>query len=112
MAFFSKFITLKPIKKWFSKNVVFGIITPNGWIGKPYDNHNKLSSIRYIENKVLIEINGTQTFHITRPFKSSKVDDNLIISDFKKLEHYYEFISEPRCKVYDAGALTFVSLKY
>jgi hypothetical protein len=111
MAFITNFLTLKPIKKWFSKNVVFGIITPDGWIGRPFDNHNKLSSLEYIENKVFIGVNGTQTFQITRPFKISKADDNLIISDFNKLEHYYEFLSKPRCKVYDTGVLTFAMLK-
>jgi hypothetical protein len=112
MEIITKFLTLKSIKKWFSKNVVFGIITPDGWIGRPFDNHNKLSSLEYVENMVQIEVNGTCTFQITRPFKLSKVDNNLIISDFKKLEHYYEFLSKPRCKVYDTGVLTFVTLKY
>ena len=111
MEFIRRFLTLKPIKKWFSKNSTFGIITPNGWIGRPYDNHHQLSSIEYSENKVLIKIKGGHIFIVTQPLKLSKLDNNLTIAGFNKLEHKYEFLSKPRCNIYESGEMTFVKLR-
>ena len=99
------------MKNWFAKNEVFGITLPDGWFGRPYDNHHRLTLIDDRKNKLLVEVDEQLFFLITKPVKCSVLDGNLVISDFKQVTFDRQSYGDmkPHCKVYDSGELTFVA---
>jgi hypothetical protein len=102
------------MEKWFEQNEVFGLKLPDGWFGRPYDNHHRITLLEDRKHKLLIEVDEQLFFLITKPIKCSHVDGDLVISDFKQVTFDRQGYGDmkPHCKVYDTGALTFVALKY
>jgi len=102
------------MEKWFDKNDVFGLKLPDGWFGRPCDNHYRLTLLEDRKHRLLIEVDDELFFLITKPVKCSYVDGNLVISNFKQVTFDRQGYGDmkPHCKVYGIGLLTFVVLKY
>jgi hypothetical protein len=112
MGFLFETSTVKPMKKWFAKNKVFGLILPEGWFGRPYDNNHRLTLLEERKNKLIVEVDEQLYFLLTKPLECSIVDGNLVISNFQQLTFDRQSYGDmqPYCKVYASGELTFVDL--
>ena len=107
---------MEKIKEWFDKNKTFGLKTPEGWYGRPYDNHHNLSGLFNSNNRIIIETDELNLFVITQSSELmiSIEENDLVINNFKTLVWdlltYIDLKSE--IKIFKDGELRFVSYNY
>lgn len=106
-------------KSWFeaAAKSCFGLILPNGWLGRPYDNQHFLNEFRISDSEVYFRFDKVREIKIVKPRKSlvSKDDSgrtNLLISEFEKIEFtwipYGEEGKRPEIQVFHRGELALV----
>lgn len=103
---------IKIIKRWFESVRSCGVVTPNGWFGRPYDNQHRLTDCR-IERKVLIiELDNRLLLQFHGEVYVKNLDDELIFSDFTMcIFEWKEYVSNlSRREEYDSGSVKLIKM--
>lgn len=103
------------ITDWFDANKSGGLILPDGWWLKPYDNFYRLTFIEVRPIKTILELEGKSLLIFTSLTSASVEPDTgqLLLSDFVQLVFDYEdprFArdAKPALKSYLDGIVRFV----
>jgi hypothetical protein len=102
-------------EKWMNRcqKVHFGIILPDGWMGRPYDALHKINSYEWVGNQISILFNTTRTINVSgsnvkcRIERVGEMNEELIIYDFDEFEIRAANEAKP-LYVYRSGELTIV----
>lgn len=70
------------LEKWFKRTGGGGLILPDGWFGRPYDNFHQLTYIKSRPQKVLIELDEKLYLIITKPTSTEEKGNELILAGF------------------------------
>ena len=59
------------------KKEAFGLILPDGWLGRPYDNQHRVKNISTSNNQITIVFDDIREIHVTNPktFELTSLND-------------------------------------
>lgn len=98
------------VQKWFNKTGGGGLVLPDGWYGRPYDNLHRLTDIKSVGNVLRIELDDRLVLDFQKPITARIVDSNLLIEGFENLLFdWQEYGSnEKHSTNYSSGVVSFV----
>lgn len=101
---------VETIRNWFERTQGGGVILPDGWFGRPYDNFHQLSYIELRPHKLLLELDN-QLFFMFTELSGVKIEPSrLIFFDFAQLvfdwQEYGSFL--PHASIYKSGYVEIV----
>lgn len=70
------------LERWFQRTGGGGLILPDGWFGRPYDNIHQLTYLKSRPRKVLIELDEQLYLIITEPTSAVDKDNELTLAGF------------------------------
>ena len=99
------------ITEWFSRVKRAGLVLPDGWFGRPYDNIFHLSYVKQRPHKLIIELDDQWLLVMTDVGGISVRDDLLSLEGFVQLVFDWQQMDnlQPHVKVFNSGTLRFVS---
>ena len=102
------------VRQWFAKEHGGGLILPDGWFGRPYDNQHQLTLIKHEDNTLTLVLDSRLMlmFEGLRGVKFQGHD--LVLSEFTKLHcefHSYDDAGSQHKTQYSDGEVKFVSLR-
>jgi hypothetical protein len=106
-------------KSWFeaAAKSCFGLILPNGWLGRPYDNQHLIEEFRISNSEISFRFDKLRKIKIHKPgtvlvSKDDSDRTNLLVSEFEKVEFtwipYGAEGKQPEVRVFDRGELVLV----
>ena len=97
------------IQSFLSKEKFFGLILPDSWFGKPYDNGHEVTWLEERENKLIIELDNQLYLIFTKPVVYEIVGKELIFSQFKQLVFDWQGYGDmtPHNNIYSKGTVKF-----
>ncbi|WP_152541195.1 hypothetical protein [Kallotenue papyrolyticum] len=98
------------IKTWFDQTGGGGLILPDGWFGRPYDNKHILTYLEARPHKVLLELDDLLLLIFTE-LRTARIEGSLLIlTDFVQcVFDWQEYGSlEPHTTVYQEGTVKFI----
>ena len=98
------------ILEWFKNVKACGLILPDGWFGRPYDNLHRLSFIEVRPHKLLLELDNQLLLIFTDVSKVYIENSELILEDFAQcVFDWQEYGSlSPHVEVYKSGVVKLV----
>ena len=102
----------KKIQQWFSKTWGGGLILPDGWFGKPYDNIYQLTQLdEKVGDLRLVLDDGQLTLHFFGEVQLVIGENEIEFYDFDWLEFYWNAhgASKPQRDTYDSGSIKIVA---
>lgn len=103
---------IKIIKDWFQNNSGGGLVTPDGWFGRPYDNIHMLTYLEVRPNKVILELDE-QLYLIFTNLKSVYTKDNdLCFEEFSQCVFDWQGYGDlkPNASLFRSGTIKIVAL--
>ncbi|MSP13841.1 MAG: hypothetical protein EXR62_12905 [Chloroflexi bacterium] len=100
------------ILRWFQIARVGGLVLPDGWFGRPYDNTHQLTHLEIWSHKLLIELDD-QLLLIFTDIKKVRIENSeLLLTDFVQLVFdYQEYVNlSPHARVYKDGEVRLIPL--
>lgn len=99
------------VEKWFQRTGGGGLILPDGWFGRPYDNIHQLIYIESRPKKVIIELDGQLYLIITEPTSALEKDNELTLSGFTQcVFDWAEYgLRAVHCAIYKSGDVKFLA---
>lgn len=100
------------VEEFFAKHSAAGLVLPNGWFGRPYDNLHRLTACTAARHAVRVELDG----QLTLTFEGAGIEavrdrDSLTVRGFTKL--VWEWLSygppEGHREVFADGDVAFVA---
>ena len=100
----------KEIESYIEEINSFGLVLPNGWFGRPFDNCHEMTWLEEKDNKLIIELDKQLYLIFTKPVSCTKQENDLIISNFKQLVFDYQGYGDmkPYCKIFKNGEVKLV----
>jgi hypothetical protein len=100
------------IVAWFARQKGAGVVLPDGWFGRPYDNMHELTFLELRPHKLIIELDNQLLLTLTEPGRVTAADGELLLDGFAQcVFDWQEYGSlRPHATVYESGAVRFVSL--
>lgn len=98
------------IERWFQLAKAGGLVLPDGWFGRPYDDLHILTYVETRPHKLLIELDDLLLLVIT-DMTTVRVDDSiLVMADFLQcVFDWQEYdLLEPHVTVYHSGEIKMV----
>lgn len=91
---------MQKVRSWFSHNSGSGLVLPDGWFGRPYDNFHSLT-----------ETDGQLSLTFYGPIDVCDTGNELVISGYSRLEFdWREYGSLARhSDIYDGGEVRLVA---
>ena len=98
------------VERWFRQTNSIGLLLPDGWFGKPYDNHHKATLVLFRPNRFLIELDEQLYLIISSACVLTFTNEELSLGFGRVIFDWRSFGShaENNFKVYDSGTLSFV----
>jgi hypothetical protein len=102
--------SVETIQHWFDQAKVGGLVLPDGWFGRPYDNFAPLSYLALRPHKLLLEQDDQLLLIFTELGEVRIESSELILTDFAQLVFdWQEYGSlSPRINVYKSGVVKFI----
>lgn len=106
---------IETLTNWQINNPTFGLLLPNGWFGRPYDNCHEITWIEERKYRFLIEIDEQLLFIITKSNQFEIITNNndLIIRNFYRLTFdrlgYGDLTAHT--EIFDKGELTLIAYR-
>ena len=101
----------KEITKWFQRTGGGGLILPDGWFGRPYDNIHQLTFIEIRSCKIIIELDEQLHLLLTEPKSITCTNGEIILGGFRQCvfdwQEYGSNVSH--CSSFTSGELKFVA---
>lgn len=70
------------IEEWFRKAGGGGLVLPDGWFGRPYDNIHRLTFLTIRPFWTIVELDERLLLTLRNPFLVQATDEELLISEF------------------------------
>jgi hypothetical protein len=98
------------ILEWFQTVKACGLILPDGWFGRPYDNLHRLTFIEARPHKLLLELDHQLWLILTDVSKVYTDNSELILEDFAQCVFDWQAYGSlsPQVKVYKSGVVKLV----
>lgn len=98
------------IRYWFSIAEAAGLVLPDGWFGRPYDNQLNLTCVEERPSRLLLELDDDLLLVFERPLAVA-IDDSVL-----ELSHFTQFIfawqefgtATPHYRVFHSGRVRLV----
>jgi hypothetical protein len=95
------------LNKWFAKNRNCGLILPDGWLGRPYDNIYSLESASENNTEMSIKLSESINLVISKPLVCRlESNDLFVVGSFKIILISQNFDS----REYSGGTVRFVTV--
>ena len=100
----------KVIRDWFSKAKGAGMVLPNGWFGRPYDNQHELTYIEQRPHTLLLELDDQLLLVFTELQSVDSDGAELVLARFAQcVFDWQEYATmAPHATVYRTGEVRFV----
>ena len=99
------------IEDWFKQKLGGGLLLPDGWYGRPYDNQHRLTSVVEENNILTISLDQKLNLHFKGLKSVEAQNDQLILRGFDKLRFdwtTYGKDAESGTKEYASGKVKIV----
>jgi hypothetical protein len=98
------------VRQWFGREKRGGLVLPDGWYGRPYDNLHTLVSINEETGALAIDLDVGLMLHFTGLRSLQPRGRDLVFSKFDRLHFKWRGIGSPGgTKDYSGGEVTLVS---
>lgn len=99
------------IRGWFQRTSGGGLILPDGWFGRPYDNIHQLTTVTEDKDVLRIELDGQISLTFFGNVRIEDQGSELVIKGFSRLHFdWKEYGSDiPHACSYDNGEVKFVA---
>ncbi|WP_141733927.1 hypothetical protein [Oligoflexus tunisiensis] len=110
---------IEDVEDWFKsiEKSCFGLVLPNGWFGRPYDNQHVINEFRVSDNEIYFRFDDFREVTVLNPkfFMVEKDESgrtNLRIGDFKNMEFkwvpYGEEEKKPNISNFASGEMILI----
>lgn len=98
------------VQNWFDRAGGGGLVLPDGWFGRPYDNIHRLNAIESNGDLLRIELDDRLVLTFKKPSNARICNSELLVEDFESLSFdWKEYGSnEKHSTSYQNGVVTFV----
>jgi hypothetical protein len=97
---------------WLADTEWIGLILPDGWFGRPYDNRHHVTRCVAEQDRLIVEIDQQQVLTIENPAAMETTPTDLVITGFSQLRFDwtgYGSRGATHSLTYSGGALTLKS---
>jgi len=104
--------TKELIQEWFRKQVGGGLVLPNGWFGRPYDNIHQLSGLLEGDETLSLSLDEEQlTLSFEGALRVDATHEELVFEGFRSLRFdWREYGSNrPHTDCFDSGVVKIVA---
>lgn len=104
--------TKELIQEWFRKRLGGGLVLPNGWFGRPYDNIHQLSELIEDGEKLSLSLDGGQLIlNFEGAPQIEATHEELVFTGFRSLRFdWKEYGSNrPHTDCFDSGLVKIVA---
>lgn len=93
------------VQAFFQKHPVVGLILPDGWFGRSYDNLYKFKSAKSVQEEFHIEFSGREMLRIRGDLQVDRTEQSLVLSGFSLLEWSWQFYGSDKyeTRTYSTG---------
>ncbi len=104
--------TLKRVREFFGTKGQAGLVLPNGWFGRPYDNLYELNWSGVVEDQLVLKLDNEHSLTLAGPTIATVKPDNLLLSRFQSAKwDWVEYGSTKRnCDEFFEGEVAFMAI--
>ena len=97
------------IVSWFKTVAAVGLILPDGWFGRPYDNYHRLTYLEVRPHKLLVELDNQLLLIFTDLASAELKGQDLALSGFVQCAFDWQEYGTlaPHLQGYSSGQVTF-----
>lgn len=102
---------LNAIRRWFDQHHGGGLVLPDGWFGRPYDNHHRLTDLQECDDDIVIVLDDNVTITIKDVKRATSSDLELDIGSSERIRVEWTTYDDPpqrRSTEYSAGSVKIV----
>src|SRR5699024_5247068 len=100
---------IEQIRSFFDEHPSAGLILPDGWFGRPYDNLLFFTEVEIFEGQLSIKFAQGEVLELTGDLRIDRSEDSLVIQGFSALVWSWKFYGSDRTerKVFSNGKVEF-----
>jgi hypothetical protein len=102
---------VQTLRDWFEREGGAGLVLPDGWYGRPFDNVHTLVSVNHEANDLTIELERNLLLHFRGLRNLESRDHDLVFTDFDYLQFKWAGIGTPGgTKEYYGGEVRLIAI--